>query len=570
MATKTRSKTSTRAKTTPKVKVVNNSKTSMAESWLRKKWTAPFIVLAVIIIGVITLTISRANSVAGPVTGIANKCLDNQSARVVDSNKIQLWGCNGTVAQQWTIPGDGTMRAQGYCLDVRAAGTTKGTVVQLYHCNGTVAQQWKINSDKSIVNPHSGLCLDDQWASTADGTPIQIWTCNSTLAQKWTVPVAPTPKPAAPTSLKAAATDANITLTWTASSTTGIAKYNIVRDGQIIGSVAGTVTSYADTAVTSGQSYTYQIVAVNSTGAMSAGSNSASATYTKPTASTPPPPTTSSNPRGKALYVSPSYSNAGRPAALSSQPVAEWFGDWTPTPASAVKTLVDNATGKGQLAQLVAYNIPHRDCGSYSKGGANDAATYQAWIRNFASGIGDREAIVILEPDALAQMDCLGTNDQNERLSLISNAVNVFKDQTKAYVYVDAGTSAWIGADDMASRLSRANVANARGFSLNVSNFQTNASSISYGNTVSTKANSKPYVIDTSRNGQGPTNDNQWCNPPGRGLGKKPTTTSNQTNVDAYLWIKRPGESDGTCNNGPAAGQWFDSYAQMLIQNAAY
>ena len=167
-------------------------------------------------------------------------------------------------------------------------------------------------------------------------------------------------------------------------------------------------------------------------------------------------------------------------------------------------------------------------------------------------------------------MDCLGGSDQSERLSLITDAVNVFKNQTKAYVYIDAGTSAWIGADDMASRLSRANVANARGFSLNVSNFQTNASSISYGNTVSGKVGSKPYVIDTSRNGQGPTSDNQWCNPPGRGLGKKPTTSSGQTNVDALLWIKRPGESDGNCNGGPSAGQWFESYAQMLISNAVY
>jgi len=77
-------------------------------------------------------------------------------------------------------------------------------------------------------------------------------------------------------------------------------------------------------------------------------------------------------------------------------------------------------------------------------------------------------------------------------------------------------------------------------------------------------------VIDTSRNGRGPTADNQWCNPPGRGLGKKPTTSTGVTNVDAYLWIKRAGESDGNCNGGPAAGQWFESYAQMLIQNAVY
>lgn len=281
--------------------------------------------------------------------------------------------------------------------------------------------------------------------------------------------------------------------------------------------------------------------------------------------------TGANDPRGQALYVSPSYTNAGRPASLSTQPIAEWFGDWTPTPADGVKNIVDGAAAKGQLAQLVAYDIPHRDCGSYSAGGAKDAATYKAWINSFASGIGQRRAIVILEPDALAQMtNCLSVADQNERVSLIADAVNTFVSQTKAFVYLDAGTSTWIGANDMAGRLNRANIANARGFSLNVSNFQTNNSNFAYGDNVSSQVGNKPYVIDTSRNGQGPTNDNQWCNPPGRGLGTKPTTFSNWSTVDAFLWIKRPGESDGTCNGGPAAGQWFDSYAQMLIQNARY
>ena len=567
MATKSRSKTSSKPRTS--AKVVTNSKNS-SDSWLRKKWTAPLIVLAVVVVGVATLALSRAASVTGPVKGIASKCLDNSAARVADGNKIQLYTCNGTAAQQWTIPGDGTIRVQGYCLDVRAAGTKSKTLVQLYHCNGTVAQQWKVNSDKSIVNPHSNMCLDDQYAKTTDGNQIWVYTCNGTAAQQWTVPTVGTQKPNAPANVKAAATDTSINVTWTASGTSGIANYRIVRDGKTLATVSGSVTAYSDTAVTSGQTYKYQVVAVNSAGATSAASNTASATYTKPSSPTPTPTPSTGSPIGKALYVSPSYANAGRPAALSSQPIAEWFGDWTPTPGAAVKTLVDSASSKGQLAQLVAYDIPHRDCGSYSAGGAKDASTYKTWIRNFAGGIGNREAIVILEPDALAQMDCLGSADQTERLALISDAVDVFTSQTKAYVYIDAGTSAWIGADDMASRLNRANIAKARGFALNVSNFQTNASSTSYGNTVSGKVNKKPYVIDTSRNGQGPTSDNQWCNPPGRGLGKKPTTSTGVTNLDAYLWIKRAGESDGTCNSGPAAGQWFESYAQMLIQNAKY
>lgn len=486
MAKKTSSK---KPKTQSKAKVVTNAKSSGA--WAGKRWAQTLVVLAVMTLGAATLLLVRAATASGPITGIGGKCLDNNAAKVADGNKIQLYSCNGTKAQQWTNPGDGTLRVQGYCLDVKAAGKAVGTLVQLYHCNGTVAQQWTVNTTtKTVVNPNSGLCLDDKAAKTTNGNTIWMYTCNGTNAQKWTVPTA----------------------TSTGGGTGG---------GGSTGGGTGTGT-------------------------------------------------TTTTPIGQGLYVSPSYANAGRPAALASQPIAEWYGDWTPTPKASVNTLVSNAVSQKKLAQIVAYNIPHRDCGSYSAGGAKDAATYKTWINDIAAGIGNREAIVVLEPDALAQMDCLNGNDQTERLNLISSAVSTFKSQTKAYVYVDAGTSAWIGANDMASRLNRAGIANARGFSLNVSNFQTNASSISYGNTVSSQVSGKPYVIDTSRNGQGPTSDNQWCNPPGRGLGKKPTTSTGVANVDAFLWIKRAGESDGTCNGGPAAGQWFESYAQMLIQNAVY
>lgn len=495
MATKKKSVAKARNKAT----VVNNSKNRGADSWLQNRWVGSLTIIAIIAVGLTTLVMTLAASATGPIKGIGSKCLDNSAARVKDGNKIQLYDCNGTAAQKWTLPGDGTIRVQGYCLDVKAAGTAPKTLVQLYHCNGTVAQQWSVKDTGAIVNPHSGLCLDDKYASTANGTQIWIWQCNGTAAQKWSIPKADPPVTPTPTP----------------------------------------VPTPTPTPTPS------------------------------PTPSPTPTPTTPSGIVGKGLYVSPSYANAGRPAALASQPISEWYGDWTPSPAAAIKTVVDAAAAKGQLAVLTAYNIPHRDCGSYSAGGAKDAATYKSWIRNFASGIGNREAIVILEPDALAQLDCIGSADQNERVSLISDAVTVLTSQTKAYVYVDAGTSAWIGDTEMANRLNRSNIAKARGFALNVSNFRTNSESIAYGNSVSSKIGGKPYVIDTSRNGQGPKG-NEWCNPDGRGLGAKPTTSTGQKNVDAYLWIKRAGESDGTCNGGPAAGQWFESYAQMLIKNAKY
>jgi len=102
--------------------------------------------------------------------------------------KIQLWTCNGTGAQQWTIGGDGTFRALGKCLDVRNSDTANGTLVQLWTCNGTAAQVWSVQPNGSLVNPRSGRCLDVSGNGTADGTQIHIWDCHGGANQRWTVP----------------------------------------------------------------------------------------------------------------------------------------------------------------------------------------------------------------------------------------------------------------------------------------------------------------------------------------------------------------------------------------------
>lgn len=251
---------------------------------------------------------------------------------------------------------------------------------------------------------------------------------------------------------------------------------------------------------------------------------------------------------------------------IADQPMANWFGEWSGDVRGAVNRIVSAAASAGALPVLVAYNIPQRDCGSYSAGGAKSADAYRGWIRSFASGIGRRRAVVILEPDAVAGMSCLSGADRARRIELLSDAVNVLKSKSGALVYVDAGHSNWVGASEMAQRLGQVGIAQADGFALNVSNFQTTASNTSYGQKVSALVGGKHFVIDTSRNGRG--GSNQWCNPGGRGLGEAPTTLTGQALVDAYLWIKRPGESDGTCNGGPRAGQWWPEYALGMAQRS--
>jgi endoglucanase len=121
----------------------------------------------------------------------------------------------------------------------------------------------------------------------------------------------------------------------------------------------------------------------------------------------------------------------------------------------------------------------------------------------------------------------------------------------------------------MAARLRRADVARARGFSLDVANFDATASEMGYGEAIARELPAPThFIIDTSRNGRGSAPGGAWCNPPGRALGTAPTTATGSPLVDAYLWIKYPGASDGTCNGGPPAGQWWPSYALELALNA--
>ena len=254
---------------------------------------------------------------------------------------------------------------------------------------------------------------------------------------------------------------------------------------------------------------------------------------------------------------------------IAGQPQAEWFGDWNTDVLTDVSAAVTKAATAGAAPVLVAYDIPLRDCGSYSAGGAASSDAYRAWISAFARGIGDRRAVVILEPDALAGVDCLTPAQSAERNSLISFAIQQLKAQAATSVYVDAGNSAWHTPATIASRLTNAGIALADGFSLNVSNFLFAADEVRFGAAVSNRVGNKHYVIDTSRNGLGPTADYQWCNPEGRALGALPTTKTGIARVDAFLWIKLPGESDGACNGYPSSGTWLPEYALGLAQRAA-
>ncbi|GIH17100.1 ricin-type beta-trefoil lectin domain protein [Rugosimonospora africana] len=137
-------------------------------------------------LGIAGITAASA-ATAGAITGYGGKCVDIAAANSANGTQVQLYTCNGSTAQQWTIGTDNTIRALGKCLDVAAAGTTNGTKVQIYDCNGTAAQQWQRNGTQ-LINTGSGKCLDATGPSSADGTPLQIWTCTGAANQQWNTP----------------------------------------------------------------------------------------------------------------------------------------------------------------------------------------------------------------------------------------------------------------------------------------------------------------------------------------------------------------------------------------------
>ncbi|NJP77882.1 glycoside hydrolase family 6 protein [Streptomyces telluris] len=323
---------------------------------------------------------------------------------------------------------------------------------------------------------------------------------------------------------------------------------------------------------------------------------------------------------------------------IAKEPVAVWLtGD---DPKAQAESVTRQAERSGVIPVLVAYNIPQRDCGQYSSGGAPDATHYRSWAARAAAGIGSRRAWIVLEPDALAQWasGCVPAAAAKQRLALIAQAVRTFKSKPGVSVYIDAGNPGWIRDHNMmVTALTEAGIAEADGFALNVSNFHTTPVTRAYGDHLSALLGGAHYVIDTSRNGNGPLpappeggkkkddhkkekekekekkpeekkeggkeedkgqrqpvpsaaearravgtrepgdgaepedgeeehEPESWCNPPGRALGAPPSTATGNPRIDAFLWIKRPGESDGACRGAPPAGRWWAEYALDLAR----
>jgi endoglucanase len=256
---------------------------------------------------------------------------------------------------------------------------------------------------------------------------------------------------------------------------------------------------------------------------------------------------------------------------IAKQPVAVWMGEWTGDIKAAAYNLGSVANRDNLVPVVVLYNVPNRDCGQYSAGGSKSPDAYIKWIKEFAAGAGANHFIAVLEPDALGLLTkCLSPADQKARLAMIKSAVDILEATPGIAVYIDAGNAKWLPAPEMAQRLMDAGIAKADGFALNVSNYIATEPTIAYGHAISSAVGGKHFIVDTGRNGNGGTADAQWCNPDGRAVGAPPTTNTGDPLVDAFFWVKPPGESDGTCNGGPKAGEFFAEHALEMIKRAKW
>ncbi|MGY0019537.1 glycoside hydrolase family 6 protein [Streptomyces sp. cg35] len=325
------------------------------------------------------------------------------------------------------------------------------------------------------------------------------------------------------------------------------------------------------------------------------------------------------------------YRDAARITAMVATPQAVWFGDQSPAEVERLARDVVRDAGRDDAVPVFAlYNIPGRDCSNYSAGGAANTAEYQAWIDAVARGIGARDALVILEPDALAllpadcgQDDAQGTKTA-ARYAEVNYAVDTLEPLRGTRVYLDTGHPGWHAVGSIVPRLIKGGVLRASGFYTNASNYNTDDANSWYGKLISScvayvdgggdaadcpdqhapraatqawidahvhvpASRMAHFVTDSSRNGRGPwtppagkyTDPQDWCNPPDRGLGARPTLRTGDPLQDARLWIKTPGESDGLCLRGtegpedperggldPKAGDWFPQQALELVRYA--
>jgi endoglucanase len=302
-----------------------------------------------------------------------------------------------------------------------------------------------------------------------------------------------------------------------------------------------------------------------------------------------PGDSTAGNPlAGAPLYVDPdsTVAHAARryPAlgVIAREPGTARFGAFSwPDAGVAVSRYLGAAAVRepGAVPMLATYRLVDGHCGHWADTVADQRA-YHNFIERFAQGIGDYRAILFLEMDSLITVGCLTPHGVAIRMHELSDAIDVLTAHCpRLVIYLDAGAADAVPARKISRLLVRAGVRQIQGFFLDSTHFDWPLREIRFGERISRQTGGKHFVVSTSASGRGPLappdparqGNEVLCNPPGRGLGTPPTTSTGFRNVDAFAWISHPGESDGSCAPGaPPLGAFWPAYALMLVRNADF
>jgi len=291
---------------------------------------------------------------------------------------------------------------------------------------------------------------------------------------------------------------------------------------------------------------------------------------------------------GARFYVDPT-SEAARAArhhprlrVIASQPGPARFGNFSyPNAEVAVARYLGRASvhEPGTIPMLTTYRLTDGHCGHWADPPA-DQLEYHNFIEGFARGIGSYRAVLFLEQDSLITVGCLSPAGVTVRMNELRDAINVLKANCPHLViYLDAGAADAVPARETARLLMRAGVSMIQGFFTDSTHYDWPLKEVRYGEEISRLTGGKHFVVSTGDSGRGPLiphdrarNGNEvLCNPPGRGLGPRLTTSTGYPNVDAFAWLNNPGGSGGQCAPGaPRAGAYWPKYALMLVRNADY
>ncbi len=272
---------------------------------------------------------------------------------------------------------------------------------------------------------------------------------------------------------------------------------------------------------------------------------------------------------------------------IARQPEVHRFGNWSgPDPGLQVSQYLERASmeAPGTVPQFATYYVvdakrtARAGCGHYSDPPWRQSA-YHHWIQSLAAGVAQHPAIMYLEMDSLITVGCLSQQGLAVRLHELHDAIDILSKVPRLVVYLDAGAADAVPADQTASMLRRAGVNEIQGFFVNSTHFDWTSREIRYGQAIARMTGGKHFVVNTAENGRGPLvprdrvryGNEILCNPPGRGLGPKPTFNTGYRYVDAFAWIANPGKSGGPCRPGaPPTGVFWPQLAVELARNADF